>query len=153
MKALSLTQPWATAICLGLKQWETRSWPTHFRGEVCIHASKSFPRWAKDFAFEQDVLTRRFRVDQMPLGMIVCVADLTECRQTDTLIKEISETEQQWGDYAPGRYAFKLENVRPLADPVAAIGHLGFWPVPWDESVAVHRIARAHQQVVTGVSR
>ena len=69
----------------------------------------------------------------------MCVAALTECRQTDTLVKEISETEQQWGDYAPGRYAFKLENVRPLPDPVAAIGHLGFWPVPWDEAVAVSK--------------
>jgi hypothetical protein len=76
MKALSLTQPWASAIALGIKKWETRSWPTHHRGEVCIHASKGFPRWAKDFAEEQGI-----NLDSLPLGCIVCVCDLTECRQ------------------------------------------------------------------------
>ena len=32
MRALSLTQPWATAIALGIKHWETRSWSTSYRG-------------------------------------------------------------------------------------------------------------------------
>jgi len=34
MKALSLTQPWATAMAIGIKEWETRSWPTSLRGRV-----------------------------------------------------------------------------------------------------------------------
>ena len=134
MKALSLTQPWATAICIGLKHWETRSWPTHFRGEVCIHASKGFPRWAKQFAEEMGL-----DIGSLPLGQIVCVADLTECRQTATLAPTLSYVETQWGDYTPERYAFRLENVRVLSDPVAAVGHLGFWPVLWDEAVAVSK--------------
>lgn len=50
MKAISLTQPWATAIAVGVKQWETRSWPTGFRGPVAIHAAKGMPKWAKEFA-------------------------------------------------------------------------------------------------------
>jgi activating signal cointegrator 1 len=138
MKALSLTQPWATAICLGIKQWETRSWPTHFRGELCIHASKGFPKWAKEIAVDL-ANERGISFEDLPLGKIVCVVSLTECRQTDSLIHEIGEIEQQWGDYSPGRYAFKLENLRVLSDPVPAIGHLGFWPVPWDEAVNVSR--------------
>lgn len=125
MKALSLTQPWATAIVIGLKTWETRSWPTNFRGDVCIHASKGFPRWAREFAAKKGIA-------DIPLGAIVCVANLTACRQTDTVVTELSAAEQEWGDYTDGRFAFKLENIRVLKQPIIAKGSLGFWSVPWD---------------------
>lgn len=127
MKALSLTQPWASAVALEIKRWETRSWPTHFRGEVCIHASKGFPKWAREFADLESL--EHHALAELPLGYIVCVADLTECRQTETVAKELSELELKWGDYSPGRYAFKLENVRILDEPVYAKGALGFWTV------------------------
>ena len=45
MKVLSILQPWAS-LCLtvdekgkALKQIETRSWNTKYRGELLIHAS------------------------------------------------------------------------------------------------------------------
>jgi len=137
MRALSLTQPWATAVARELKRWETRSWPTHFRGEVCIHAAKGFPGWAKEFAREENLT-------DLPLGAIVCVATLTECRQTTPLLlSELSEQEQKWGDYAPGRYAFKLENIRALTRPVWARGALGIWAVGWDDGNAVLRDLKA----------
>ncbi len=134
MKALSLTQPWASAVAQGIKHWETRSWPTSYRGEVCIQASKGFPRWAKDFAEEMG-----FDLAALPLGRIVCVCDLTECRQTATLAPTLTAVEDQWGDYAPGRFAFRLENVRVLPEPVLARGALGFWAVGWDEALEVIR--------------
>lgn len=131
MKALSLTQPWATAVALELKRWETRSWPTGFRGEVCIHAAKGFPGWAKDFAWE---MAAKYGIDELrpthlPLGAILCVANLTECRQTETAVRELSADEQLWGDYGPKRFCFKFENVRKLSTPVPALGALGFWEV------------------------
>lgn len=128
MKAFSLTQPYASAVAVLIKQWETRSWPTHFRGEVAIHASKGFPKWAREFADEESI--DHPELAELPLGQIVCVCDLTECRQTETLAPTLSETERNWGDYAPRRYAFKLENVRTLETPVPAKGALGFWTVP-----------------------
>lgn len=134
MKALSLTQPWATAIALGIKHWETRSWPTGYRGEVCIHASKKFPAWAKEFAEEMGL-----SLGSLPIGQIVCVCDLTECRQTATLAPTLTEVEFKWGDFSPERYAFKLENVRVLPEPVLARGALGFWAVGWDEALEVIR--------------
>ena len=39
MKALTLYQPYATAIALGLKKYETRSWATSYRGPLAIHTS------------------------------------------------------------------------------------------------------------------
>lgn len=41
MKALTLTQPWATLVAIGLKRIETRSWSTPYRGPLAIHAAKS----------------------------------------------------------------------------------------------------------------
>jgi hypothetical protein len=134
MKALSLTQPWASAIALGIKKWETRSWPTSYRGEVCIHASKKFPAWAKVFAEAMGL-----SLGSLPIGRIVCVCDLTECRQTATLAPTLSAVETAWGDFSPERYAFKLENVRVLREPVLARGALGFWAVGWDEALEVIR--------------
>lgn len=40
MKAVTLTQPWATLVAIGAKQIETRSWPTNYRGPLAIHAGK-----------------------------------------------------------------------------------------------------------------
>ena len=42
MKALTLTQPWATLIAVGAKRIETRSWGTSYRGRIAIHAAKGF---------------------------------------------------------------------------------------------------------------
>ena len=39
MKALSLRQPWASLIADGRKTIETRTWRTHYRGPLAIHAS------------------------------------------------------------------------------------------------------------------
>src|SRR6185369_10465534 len=39
---MALTQPWATLLAIGAKRWETRSWPSNFRGTFAIHAAKGF---------------------------------------------------------------------------------------------------------------
>jgi len=40
VKVLSLLQPWATLVVMGIKKIETRSWSTTHRGALLIHASK-----------------------------------------------------------------------------------------------------------------
>ncbi len=37
------------------------------------------------------------------------------------------EPERSFGDYAPGRFAWVLEKVKPLAKPIPAKGSLGLW--------------------------
>lgn len=41
IKALSLWQPWATAIACGAKRIETRHWSTKYRGPLAIHAAQT----------------------------------------------------------------------------------------------------------------
>ena len=40
IKALSLWQPWASAIAVGAKRIETRHWKTDYRGPLLIHAAR-----------------------------------------------------------------------------------------------------------------
>ena len=39
MKAFSIKQPWASLIAHGIKDIKNRTWRTHFRGKIYIHAS------------------------------------------------------------------------------------------------------------------
>lgn len=43
MKALTLHQPWASLVALGVKRIETRSWSTSYRGALAIHAGLKRP--------------------------------------------------------------------------------------------------------------
>ena len=43
MKALTIWQPWASLIARGVKQYETRSWATKYRGPIAIHAAMKNP--------------------------------------------------------------------------------------------------------------
>ena len=141
MKALSLTQPWASLVALQEKQIETRSWATTYRGPIAIHASKGFPTWAKvlcqaDKVF-RDALRRHgiSHWQQLPLGAVIATANLEWCRQIDeqwpSLLRgDISLQELDLGDYTHGRYAWGLwgfSNVKLLRYPIPARGSLGLW--------------------------
>jgi hypothetical protein len=54
---LSLTEPWASAVVDGQKRWETRYWPTRYRGLLLIQATKTFPRYARELATTEPFLS------------------------------------------------------------------------------------------------
>lgn len=155
IRILSLWQPWASLIALGLKQYETRSWATPYRGLIAIQAAKR--PMAVDEHLLLDKLVHNFQVisfekdkdgcdiedrrAKFPLGAIVCIANLTQClymtrtasdpgiRQkgvdTNISILEPSPLEAAVGNWEEGRYAWKLENIRPIAQPVPCKGAQG----------------------------
>lgn len=125
VRALTLTQPWADAVASGTKQWETRSWRTDYRGPLLIHAAKGFPAEAKRFAEAQRALGRG--APRVALGAVVAIASLFDVRPAEEVALEVSAIERLYGDYTPGRYAWRLEHVRRLAEPVPATGALGLW--------------------------
>lgn len=142
MRALSLTQPWATLVAVGAKQLETRSWPTTYRGELAIHASSRFPRDCKDLCHDEPFLSALTeagigRVTDLPIGAIVAVATLTDCIWI-THQNAPGGDEYLFGDYTPGRFMLRLENVLKLDRPVPAKGALGFWTMPEE----VERVVR-----------
>lgn len=125
MKALTLTQPWATLVAIGMKKVETRSWATPYRGPVAIHAAKGFPKSAQAFAAEERALGRL--PSRVPLGVVIAVVRLVDIRRTENFAMEISALERRFGDYSSGRWAWVLEDVNLFSEPIPAIGHLGLW--------------------------
>jgi len=135
MKAISLWQPWASAIALGHKRIETRGWSTRYRGPLAIHAAK---RWATEERDMARMFETRYGMEGLsdpPRGCVVAVADLVSVRPTDHLMETIGDAEKMLGNYGPGRFGFMLENVRQLDDPLPYRGMQGFFEVP-DEMLA-----------------
>ena len=141
MKSISLHQPWASAIALGLKRWETRGRPTHIRGRIAIHAAKKdtvdLERVWDDFMWSASICTPFAKAGyskflDLPFGAIIATADLVDCIPTEVALLKgfISSVEQALGNYLPGRFAWKLENVRPLAKPIPFKGRQGWFEVP-----------------------
>jgi len=131
MKALTLAEPWAALVAAGAKRLETRSWRTHYRGPLAIHAASGFPasaRRACALAPVRDHLQAAggWPPESLPRGCIVAVAQLVGCERIWPSTVP-PEPERSFGDYTAGRWAWALEDVRALAEPVPARGALGLW--------------------------
>jgi hypothetical protein len=125
MKALTLTQPWASLIALGLKTVETRSWYTSYRGPLAIHAAKGFPPWAREFAETERALGRI--PAQLPFGAILCTIRLVNVHPAHEVQSDITALERYYGDFSYSRWAWILDSLESLPDPIPAKGALGLW--------------------------
>ena len=121
MRALTLWEPWATAILAGYKHYETRSWGTQYRGLIAIHAGRRCE--------DDQLIAAQRRHPTFPAissGAIIAVADLTDCR---VMAAAPTPDDEYWGYFGPGRYGWELSNVRPV-DPILIRGYQGLWRVP-----------------------
>lgn len=148
MRGLTLTQPWATLVAIGAKHIETRSWGTSYYGPIAIHAAKTFPGHAKELCLIEPyrgclLADKRVFVGRrmggviehnLPLGAIVAVATLVGCMRIGepAQLRFLTDQERVFGDFRIGRYAWILEQVRPLSEPIPCRGALGLWDVPRD---------------------
>lgn len=129
MRALSVTQPWATLIATGQKQVETRSWPTRCRGRIAIHAAKSLPPAARQLAGRL-VESGALGSLELPRGVVLCTAELCDVRPVEALRDHLSPEELAYGDYSDGRWGWLLRDIEVLEAPLPARGMLGLWR--WD---------------------
>jgi len=134
--ALSLTQPWASLVVCGAKRLETRSWRTTHRGHLFIHASKGFPRVARELCAQEPFKTALreqagiHSFTELPLGALLGTVALLDCVPTTSdELDEISDAERAFGDYGEGRWAWFLDEPRALAQPVLMKGALSIWRV------------------------
>lgn len=148
MKAISLWQPWASLIASGAKKIETRSWPTYYRGPLLIHAAKrknktemralaDMPSYCGALglhpinATTDEVVNK---IESLPFGALICVADLIDCKSVDDLSEAQLHTykdgySEVWlGNYDPGRFGWILANPRPIT-PVPYKGEQGLFNV------------------------
>ena len=132
MKAITIRQPWAQLIALEEKKIETRSWMTRYRGPVAIHAGL--------MKAQPDVLTRDGRrlADELikdipkplPHGAILAVANLVDVVPlSKEYVEQLTLQERTFGDYRPGRFAWVLDDIRPLSRPIEWRGQQGLWTI------------------------
>lgn len=129
MKVLSIKEPFASLVALGIKKIETRSWKTNYRGEIYIHASLT-KDFIKDKRRENDLLSLLPDNYDFKQGYIICKAHLKDCIYMDEeFINNIKEDKNEYlcGHYEIGRYAWVLEDVELLDKEIPAKGKLGIW--------------------------
>jgi len=196
-RALTIRQPWASLIALGVKTIETRGWSTAYRGPLVIHAGKSTDTWREldlptlmanratvqavleafdvmqpDGSWWTPVVCEDFidlgptgqpplpcheRCAVLPLGAVVAVVDLVDVVPIVDYMTEREDVRRRvepietasggtlwlrtpgqrpavdisdqlpYGDFTPGRYAWLLDNVRPVDPPIPAKGRQGLW--------------------------
>lgn len=127
MKALTLKEPWLALIAAGKKKIEPRSWKTNYRGPLYLHASAS-PVNRNDPQTAE--LLRLIPEEPLRCGLVACRCVLTDCRVMDGPFleqMELEPVERLCGIYAPGRYAWFLEDIEVLPQPFPAKGMLGLW--------------------------
>lgn len=130
---ISLWNPWAMMVAWGLKEFETRHWTTSHRGTLLIHAAKRWTQAEKDcctkYPFNRAIADHLGgAISDMPLGCIVAVAELVAVVSTESFTPStLSYEESRVGNFAPGRFAWKLEKVRALPTPIPVKGGQGLF--------------------------
>ena len=137
VKAITLHQPWATLVALGHKTYETRSWPTSYRGPLLIHAGKGpTDHFLKGICNRVEEAAREegwlfgFPLGSLPRGAVVAAAELTDVVPTESV--DVDSKERAVGNFDPGRWAWQLQCITLIPVPVPCRGYQKLWiPPDW----------------------
>lgn len=140
MKALTVHQPWAWAVAEGFKPTENRSWRTHYRGRLLIHAGLAVDKNARIVRHSRAAAIRldelggtanlwnarqhipsRLHTPHPTLAMAaaIAIATLEDCHAAEPGCCT------PWGE--PGVYHWQLTHVTVLSSPVPCTGRQGLW--------------------------
>lgn len=138
LKALTLWQPWAWAVSVGLKPIENRSWAPGDQlkaGErFAIHAGKQRGDLG-DLAFVRELAVKAGRGAEVPRdlddprlvrGAVVAVASYAGAVTNIDAARLIGPGAAEW--YA-GEVGWVLRDVKQLAQPIGCRGFQGLWQI------------------------
>ena len=130
MRCITIIEPWASLIAVGVKRYETRGWSPDFRGPLAIHAGKK-TEFAADALMRdpfRSILAQAgiCRLKDFNFGHVLCVVNLVAVHKTEWLRQAISLEERDFGDYGDGRFAWELADVRTFT-PQEARGFQKVW--------------------------
>ena len=138
MRALTFYQPYASAVAAGVKTIETRSWapPAAMRNQrIAIHAGKHHERHVNVAMTLERVFGERWALT-LPYGAVVATATLADWYQIERPASPMAlpdwmlgVTQENWalGDFATGRWAWHLTDIRPVDPPIEVRGYQGLW--------------------------
>lgn len=133
MKALTISQPYASLIASGEKWVENRGWHLHYRGWIAIHAGKG----------TQYLTTHELR--RYPTGCVLAKAEAIACifvgdgdprrsQPREVRIMEaagISLDVMLAHKHTEGPCCIVLRDVRRYREPIPCAGKQGLWD--WEE--------------------
>jgi hypothetical protein len=114
IKALSVRQPWASAIMLG-KDVENRSRYLGYRGELIIHSAQTLD---KDACSNPLITPLGLSVSELPFGKLLGVVTLVDCVRTSS---------SKWAQ--SDCWHLILENPRPFVKLIPFRGQLSIFSV------------------------
>ena len=133
MKALSLHQPWATLVILGIKRIESRSWSTDHRGTIFVHAADKQSRELIELCHEEPFRTALraagiHKWQDLPRKAVLGTVELDDCRKIvcagasldphSLAMTPPAEPELSFGRYDPGRFAWMLDRPNKFNIPI-----------------------------------
>jgi hypothetical protein len=143
MKAITLHEPWAWLVAHGLKEVETRSWSTDYRGPLAIHAGKKRDVDGMMLHLKMNSVRGCPAIcppfEKLPFGCIVATCQLVAVLPTHLVetearkLKHPFEPKNGWdcerlfGNYVAGRFAWILRDVAPVDPPIEAHGWQRIW--------------------------
>ena len=138
MRALTIRQPYAWAVAVGLKTIENRPGAFSWRGPVMIHAGQQL---ASRLAFEDvtrlageiPMLGRPAAPTETAIGAVIAVADLVAAHPSSNCVGECSPWAQR------GKAHNRLADPQILRRPVPANGNTILWTPDADLVAAVRR--------------
>lgn len=145
MRGLTLWQPWASLVAIGVKNYETRSWKTDFRGLLAIHAAKRRPVYMGGET--EKIMLHELNAEgigwmELPLGAFVATCQLIDCFPVEDLWPELREleNEQHFGNWGAGRFAWALTDIRRVDPPLKHSGNQGLWYVPMEKAKELRKL-------------
>lgn len=171
LPAITLWQPWATLIGIGVKQYETRSWPPprkYIGHRIAIHAAARKPPADVDSEVVREIeavlrLHRQPEAMKLPRGAVICTAVLAGAyRVADCFWDDVTGANAMFdldatlpgspfaagadidlfGNYEPGRWLWLLRDPVLLPVPAPAKGKQGWWR--WDGVLSWRPCTAAH---------
>ena len=124
--ALTLWQPWATAVVKHGKRIENRVWKPSpkilaERPVIAIHAGKKFEAAGLEWCVARGIPREFLDKNIVPMGAIVGTARVVDIT---------TNSPSQW--WIPGQYGWVLEEITSLDVPIPCVGAMGLWTLPGD---------------------
>lgn len=142
MKAISLRQPYASLWVGGHKINETRAYRTRHRGWLLVHAS-TWSDFSMLSAELRQHLDHRFGgwEKRWSRGGIIGAVYLARMEPTGLAVQLASREEKLYGDFAPGRWAWRADMPIEFPSPIPYKGKLGLFDVDDAVVAAAHPVA------------
>lgn len=122
VRALSVRRPWAHLIMAGHKMIENRTWSTHWRGTLVVHAGQRWERAGAELA--RDLGIHSVETEGACPGGYLGTVRLIDVHPAT------ADCCTPWGQHGPGVYHWRLADPTPYTAPIPGPGRLGLYQPP-----------------------